>query len=129
MALSWQQIKYGWIALVGVAITGVTIYVANNTRNQVQQIDIIELALGTTERCLATQYSTNPVSYYVSPPSFIRSWVTTNNTGGYITNDVTNAIGWYVDRDMLVSLDATIKLLVPYYLNPTNPLNTDFSYN
>lgn len=193
MAYTFQQLKYGWIALVGVAITGTTIYFTSNTRTEVQAIDIIELALGVTERCLATQYSTNPVSYYVSPPSFVRDWVKSNAvvfnshgggyqdpyivcytsywpsttgistvhcytsrcysagnrldvnyaqswtaTGGHVfvtvtggnswagyywptitvtdSNErVTNAIGWHIDRNMMVELDAKIKALVPYY--------------
>ena len=190
MAFSTQAIKYGWLALASLGvITGTTIYVASNQRKQVKPQDIIEIAVGTHERCLATQYSTNPVSYYVSPPSFVRTWnrkyyeyggfiinytsywpdatahiiCYTNyrsdayafppaityaeswtETGGYVWvtsyghdnsvygfycwpfvfpltenegENVTNTIGWHIDRDMMISLDSTIKALVPYYCN------------
>jgi len=117
MAFNFTNLKYGWVILTGITL-GTTIYVVNNTRHQVNQADIVELLLGTTERCLATQYATNP-SYYVDPPSFVRNWIATNdsatNFGGYVTNAVTNAIGWYIDRSMMVELDAKIKALVPYY--------------
>jgi hypothetical protein len=195
MAFSTQAIKYGWVALASLGVlTGVTIYVANNQRHQVKPEDIIQPVLGTVERCLALQYSTNPVSYYVAPPSFVRTWLKTNVTAYALTNPfapadafvmvlcytsywpsttgvpvvncytssfdqyggyyypylkinyaeswtatgghvwvtrnvgqtvnagfsnyfeiVTNTIGWHIDRDMMVSLDATIKALVPYY--------------
>ena len=194
--MNFQQLKYGWYALIGVILTGTTIYVVNNQRHRVEQVDIIELVLGVQERCLATQYSTNPVSYYVYPLSFISYYKDTNyffpgiiippyfnswqilayrvcyttywpnaiarticyttanlrvenprgqdvyaksfsTTGGYVwvTNSyldwepisslsfwapyenptVTNLIGWYLDHDLLISLDAKIKALVPYY--------------
>jgi hypothetical protein len=182
MAFSFQQIRYGWVALVGVVLTGTTIYVLNNTREHVQQIDVIEIALGVTERCLATQITTNP-TYGVNPPAFVSEWLKpgvvapyhdgdwgyitrlicytsywpstsgvsivvsyTNRgaqtinyaqswtaTGGHVWvtlanygtlinvtdsyETVTNAIGWHIDRDMMVSLDATIKALVPYYVD------------
>jgi len=74
MSFATQTIRYGWVALVGVVITGTTIYVSNNQRHQVEQIDIIEPVLGTTERCLGTQITTNP-TYSVAPPIFVRSWL------------------------------------------------------
>jgi len=121
MAFSTQAIKYGWVALISLGvITGTTIYVVNNQRHQVRPQDIIEIVVGMHERCLATQYSTNPVSYYVSPPSFVRTWysnVYTTNGVTIYTNIVTNTIGWHPDRDMVISLDATIKQLVPYYVD------------
>lgn len=119
MAFSTQAIKYGWVALTSLGVlTGVAIYVANNQRRQIKPEDIIQPVLGTVERCLTTQYSTNPVSYYVDPPSFVRTWysnVYTTNGVAIYTNIVTNTIGWHLDRDMMVSLDATIKALVPYF--------------
>ncbi len=116
MAFSWQQIKYGWVALTSIALTGTTIYIASNIRRHIQQIDIIEFALGTTERCLATQHATNPL-YRVNPPSFVRSWKNTNG----VDENVTNAIGYYIDKSMIVSLDTTIKQLVPYYGMSNSP--------
>lgn len=128
MAFTFTDLKYGWKIAAGITLAATTIYVASNTRERVNQADIIELALGTYERCLATQYSTNPVSYYVAPPSFVRSWYsnsyeTTNVPGDLVTNwyavlhtnAFTNVIGWRTDRAMMVELDAKIKALVPYY--------------
>lgn len=130
MAWTFTDLKYGWKIAAGITLAATTIYVASNTRERVNQADIIELALGTYERCLATQYSTNPVSYYVAPPSFVRSWYsnsyeTTNVPGDLVTNwyavlhtnAFTNVIGWRTDRAMMVELDAKIKALVPYYCN------------
>src|SRR3990167_1216566 len=110
MAFSWQQIRYGWVALTGIVLTGTTIYVINNQRRYVKQIDIIPIALGTYERCLTTQYATNPL-YRVDPPSYVRSWINTNG----VAENVTNAIGFYIDYSMMNSLDTKIKQLVPYY--------------
>jgi hypothetical protein len=118
MAWSFTDLHYGWKIAAGISLAAVTIYVASNTRERVNQADIIELVLGTTERCLATQYSTNPVSYYVSPPSFVRSWYSNAYDGTNVilyTNTFTNVIGWRMDRAMMVSLDSTIKGLVPHY--------------
>lgn len=100
---------------------GTTIYVASNNRERVRPEDVVEIVLGTYERCLATQYSSN--SYYVTPPSFVRSWYSNsyeqNSTGTWVavlhTNIFTNVFGVRLDHDMLASLDNTIKALVPYY--------------
>ena len=181
MSFQTTALKYGWVYLTALGVvTGTTIYVLNNTRQQVKPEDIIEIVLGTYERCLATQTSTNP-TYSVTPPSFVRSWVKTNArtvvwyyewarhvcytsywpsttgvgevydfwlppydphsfnyaeswtaTDGYVWvtqsvwpsvtvtgtyETVTNAIGWHPDHDMMVSLDTTIKALVPYYVD------------
>jgi hypothetical protein len=130
MAWTFTDLKYGWKIAAGITLAATTIYVASNTRERVNQVDVIELVLGVTERCLATQYATNPVSYYVAPPSFVRSWYsnsyeTTNVPGDLVTNwyavlhtnAFTNVIGWRTDRAMMVELDAKIKALVPYYCN------------
>ena len=127
MAWSLNSLKYGWKIAAGISLAAVTIFVATNERERVNQADINEIVLGTTERCLATQYATNP-SYYVSPPSIVRSWYsndyqTTNVPGDLVTNwhavlytnTFTNVIGWRTDRAMMVELDAKIKALVPYY--------------
>ena len=79
MDWNFQQLKYGWYALAGVAVTGATIFVALNTRQQIEQVDIIELVLGLQERCLATQYATNPL-YYVSPLTYVATYKDTNYT-------------------------------------------------
>ena len=62
---------------MGVVITGSTIYVLNNPRHQVEQVDIIELVLAVQERCLATQTSTNP-TYNVDPISYVSYYKDTN---------------------------------------------------
>lgn len=129
MAWSFTSLKYGWKIPTSIALAAVTIYVANNTRWRVNQADVIELALGVHERCLATQTTTNP-TYAVAPPSFVRSWysnsyVTTNVPGDAVTNWTaqlhtnvfTNVIGWRTDRAMMIELDAKIKELVPYYID------------
>ncbi len=121
MSFAWQDIRYGWRALVGIALTGATIYVAASTRQRVTQRDIIEIVLGTYERCLGTQYGTNEAGapvYYVNPPEFTRDWVTTNEAGAWATNTVTNAIGWRVDRAMLVTCDEKIKECVEHCADP-----------
>ena len=128
MAWSFTDLKYGWKIAAGISLAAVTIYVATNERERVNQADIIELALGTTERCLATQYSTNPILYYVDPPSYVRSWYSnsyettnvpgdpaTNWTAVLHTNIYTNAIGWRTDRAKAVARDATMRDLPPYY--------------
>jgi hypothetical protein len=120
MSFSWQDMRYGWKALAGIVLTGATIYVVATTRQRVTQVDIVEIVLGTYERCLATQYGTNGAGealYYVSPSNFVRAWITTNEAGGWATNAVTNAIGWRSDRAMLVACDALIKACVPYYVD------------
>lgn len=177
MSFPTTALKYGWVYLTALGvITGTTIYVLNNTRQQVKPEDIIEIALGTYERCLATQTSTNPVIYSVAPTNLVQSWVKTNAlvlngtaykvcytsywpsttgvgtvqsytssvqpsinyavswtaTNGWVWTNVstwpsitvtdayetvTNTIGWFPDRDYMISLDTTIKALVPYYVD------------
>ena len=114
--MNFNAIKYGWVALAGVTIVGTTIYVANNQRHQVQQVDVIEIVLGAYERCLATVYpediglpETNR-RYGVAPFNIVRDWKTTNGI-----ERVTNAIGWQVDRDMMITVDNVIKALIPCF--------------
>jgi len=143
MAFSTQIIKYGWLALASLGvITGITIYVANNQRHQIRPEDIIEIALGIHERCLAAQTGTNVLFsfasprnvYSITPPNIVRNWLegttivsqVTNTINGtnYVysitnfactTNTVTNTIGWHVDKAMMTELDAKIKELIYYY--------------
>lgn len=115
MGFSVQAVRYGWVALASLGVlTGATIYVSKNQRHQVKPLDIIEIALGTDERVMALQTGTNesgaPV-YPVARPSFVRTLTDTNGA----SVSVTNTIGWHIDRAMMVSLDATIKAIVPYY--------------
>ena len=129
MAWSFTNLSYGWKIATGIALAGTTIYVAVNTRWRVNQVDVIELALGVHERCLATQLTTNP-TYSVEPPSFVRSWysnsyVTTNVPGDAATNWTaqlhtniyTNVIGWRMNRAMMVELDAKLIALCPFYVD------------
>jgi len=60
-----------------------------------------ECMLGVNERCQATQYATNPVSYQVTPP-----FVKTNNAG------------WYLDKDAMGTMASKIRSLVPCYVDP-----------
>lgn len=126
MAFSFQNIKYGWVALASITLTGTTIYIANNTRQRVQQIDVVEIVVGAYERCLATVYpedadlSDDDKRYGTSPFEVIRNWVDSDG----VTNIVTNAIGWTVDRELLVAVDSVIYDLIPHYLN-TNFAATD----
>jgi len=124
MGFETQAIRYGWTALASLGIiTGTTIYVINNQRKQIKPEDVIQIALAVHERCLATQYATNPL-YRVTPPSIVRTWKDTNNANVIVTN----TIGWHVDRAMMVELDEKIKALVPWYadrsavLSETNPV-------
>lgn len=142
MAFATTALRYGWAALASLGIlTGTTIYVINNQRHQVKPQDIIELALGTHERCFPTLIGTNVYGvmiYGVALPSFVRTWtsnyfrpyttnvlvgsnvvIVTNWITETYTNVVTNVIGWHVDRDMMIDLDSTMKQLPPYYT--TNP--------
>ncbi len=113
MSFNVTALRYGWVALASLGvITGTTIYVLNNTRQQVKPEDVIEIALGVHERCLATQTSTNP-TYSVDSPSIVRTWTDTNG----VDVGVTNTIGWHTDRAMMVELDTKIKALVPYYVD------------
>ena len=65
-----------------------------------------ECVLGVNERCQATQYSTNPVNYYVSPP-FVK----------------TNSAGWYLDQSTMGTMASKIESLVQYYADPDTVYN------
>ena len=121
MSIQTTALKYGWAIAAGAILTGTTIYVADSTQKRITQRDAVEVILGTVERCYATQITTNP-TYSVDPPSFVRSWVSTNGLTGtnfaWVTNQVTNTISWYTDRNMMIDLDAKIFALIPYYVDP-----------
>jgi len=120
MSIATISLKYGWWIVAGAVLTGATIYVASNAPTYLYQRDVVEIVLGVTERCLATQITTNP-TYSVTPPSFVRTWTTTNGLTGtnfaWVTQTVTNTLSWYSDRSMMVDLDAKIKTLCPYYVD------------
>jgi hypothetical protein len=110
--------------VVGLTITGTTIYVVNNSRKQVQPVDVIEVVLATQERCLALSYSNTATwpepAYREGILSFVRSWTSNSYsaTNAVITtNVVTNAFGWWIDRDMMLTVDNVIKAIVPYYVD------------
>jgi len=127
VAWSFDSLKYGWKIPVGIVLAGTTIYVAGNLRARINQVDVIEPVLGTHERCLAAG---------IAPLEFVRQWYsnayestvttgvvdgvtnwTTNWTAVLYTNVFTNVIGWRKDRAMLVSTDAKIKELAPYFVD------------
>jgi len=126
MAFSFQTVRYGWVALAGLTIVGNTIFNINNTRKQIKPVDVIELSLAIQERCMATQTSTNPVTYLVDPLSYTATWhsnvYTATNVTTY-TNIVTNAIGWHIDRNMMAVLDEKIMELIPHYLDINDNTN------
>lgn len=131
MSFATQALRYGWVALASLgALTGTTIYVLNNQRHQVKPEDIIELVLGTVERCHATKnlYFNDEQGrwddrYGVHPPTIEQTWYSnvymTNGTNGVAiyTNIVTNTIGWRIDQGMMMWVDTAIKALVPFYVN------------
>jgi len=117
MSVATQALRYGWKALAILTLGGVTIFTADTTMRRITTETVIQIVLGVHERCLATQYSTNPVSYYVSPPEFVRSMISTNGAGGWETNSMTNTIDWRMDRAVMIALDAVITNLIPFYVN------------
>jgi len=121
MSIATTALRHGWFIVAGAILAGgTTIYVADSVQRRITQQDAVEVIMGTVERCLATQTSTNP-TYAVDPPSFVRNWVSTNGATGtnfaWVTNQVTNTISWYTDRAMMVDLDAKIVALCPYYVD------------
>jgi hypothetical protein len=124
--VTWQNLKYGWIALAGIAITGVTIFISDNERKQVEQIDIIELILGIEERCSAvgidglnytktipTDSATTNTIVFTNALGEVNTYIITNLT---TTNTVvTNALGWHIDRNLMIAMDSKIKTLIPYF--------------
>lgn len=122
MSIATITLRYGWKIVAGAVLTGATIYVASNVPSYIYQRDVVEIVLGVTERCLATQTGTNIDGsgiYGVAPPSVIRSWTTTNGLTGtnfaWVSEQVTNTLSWYTDRAMMVDLDAKIFALIPCY--------------
>jgi len=103
MSFEFQPIKYGWTALAAIAITGATIFVVNNQRQTVHQVDTIEIMLALHERCLATS---NSAYDRVAPLEIARDWVTncivTNGTTNlaFYTNSVTNAFGFVMEPNV-----------------------------
>ncbi|MDD5486487.1 MAG: hypothetical protein PHW65_02910 [Dehalococcoidales bacterium] len=70
------------------------------TANELDGIVIsgTQCARGVNERCWATQYSTNPVSYHVAP--------------------FTNNSCWYLDQSLMETIASKARSLVSYYVNP-----------
>lgn len=129
MSWSFTNLNYGWKIAIGITLSAVSIYVANNIRERINQADEIELDLAVAERCFALQYGTNSLGqplYYIDPPQYVRSWYSNNYETQVVagvtsvvavvyTNIYTNAVGCRTDRAKAVARDATIKALVPYY--------------
>lgn len=61
-----------------------------------------ECMRGVNERCLATQYQTNPVAYRVAPFTNTR---------------------FYLDQNLMGAMAAKIRALVPYYVDPATVYN------
>lgn len=118
MSYSVTEIKYGWFVLASVVL-GASIYIAGNQRKHVTQADALELVLGVQEHCLTTLIDTNPAQYAVAPlTNYVVTWYSnsygaTNST--VYTNSVTNTIGWRIDRDLFIALDAKILALIPRF--------------
>jgi hypothetical protein len=131
MSFATQSLRYGWVALAILVVSGPTIFVADNHMRRINTATRIEIILAVVERCLATQTGTNvdgtPI-YAVPPPAVIRSWYSnsyestvtngvTNWTAVLHTNIMTNSIGWLDDTAMKNTFDNTIKALVPNYID------------
>lgn len=110
MSFTTQALLYGWTALASLGeLTGPTIY-SFNPRNQIGAEDVIPLVLGTHERCLSTQLTTNP-TYSINATPFVLTW---RDTDGSLVS-VTNSIGWHIERDMLADTDGKMKQLPPFF--------------
>jgi hypothetical protein len=129
MPWNFTDLKYGWKIAAGITFAAVTIFVADNLRRRINQVDEIELDLAIAERCLVTQYGTNALGeplYYVSPPEYVRSWYSNNYETQVVagvtsvfavvyTNIYTNAAGYRTDKSKAIARAATIKSLVPFF--------------
>jgi len=113
MSIATHAIKYGWVYLATLTLGAGTIFMADPVLRRITLKDRIEVTLAVVERCLATQYSTNPILYRVDPPSIVRTWTDTNGASVIMTN----AIEWRDDLSMKVELDAKIEALCPYYVD------------
>ena len=113
MSIATTSIKYGWVYLSILTLGVGTIFVSPSVLRRITLKDRIEVTLAVVERCLATQYQTNPVAYHVAPPSIVRTWTDTNGASVIMTN----ALEWRDDLSMKVELDAKIKALCPHYVD------------
>ena len=77
MSWGFSDIKYRWQIATGITLATTTIFVALNTRERVNQVDVIEIALGTMERCLATHYTNSANGYFVAPPEIVQAGIAT----------------------------------------------------
>jgi len=126
VSLQTTALKYGWAILTALGLgTGVTIYVLNSTRPQIEPQDFVEVILGIYERCLATQTATNPLTYGLAPLDLVETWVNTNEE-----EIVTNTIGWFPPKRYMVkqfpyvqAFDETLKGLIPFFVNTNTIYN------
>jgi len=126
VSLQTTALKYGWAILTALGLgTGVTIYVLNSTRPQIEPQDFVEVILGIYERCLATQIATTPLTYGVAPLDLVETWVNTNEE-----EIVTNTIGWFPPKRYMVkqfpyvkAFDETLKALIPFFVNTNTIYN------
>jgi hypothetical protein len=80
-------------------------------------VDVIEYVMGVHERCLAAG---------IAPPSHVRTWYSnyyTSNGVSITTNIVTNAFGWFVDRQMIIDCDSKLADLIPYFVTESSWTN------
>lgn len=120
MAWSFTNLDYGWRIAAGITLAAATIYVANNTRQRVNQADVVELALGVTERYMAVGVAFPSVNttwtsnYYYQDVWFGETqWL-----AEVATENMTNVIGWRVDRAMLGQLDSLLTNIISHYVDP-----------
>lgn len=110
MSFDFQVIKYGWIALSSIVLTGITIFVSDNDRWQVNQVDVIQPVLGEWERCEVTKSGAS--TWGTAPLTYIASWRGSNGM-----ENVTNAIGMTIDQQLLVNTDPKIRASILKYVD------------
>jgi hypothetical protein len=127
MAISTQAVKYGWIALTGIALTGTTVYVGSAVWRAYQR-DIIEIVVGPWERAEATRTASN--AWGRVPQTEVRTLTTndlsTTNPVAY-TEVLTYVFTWRPDYAMLTNADATLKGAFPYYVASNAVATSNFT--
>lgn len=117
MSFATTALSYGWRIAAGITLAAATIYVANNTRQRVNQADVVELALGFAERCMIAYPTTMPedipfghhVSWYSNSYESSVTNGLTNWVAVLYTNLMTNVVGWRTDRTMISRMDAVLR--------------------
>jgi len=127
MSIPIQAIDYGWWAVTGLATLASALY-SNPPPGFVVGRDVMEPVLGTAERCLATEYSTN--LFCVAPLTYLHPW----KTNAYSATNVevysgvfTNVFEWYIDRDLLTNNDIHLTSAIPWYVASNAVATTNLS--